>query len=466
MVNKLSVDGEYQEEIRDIEDIIERIEEFLEEHRVDDVRRIIDEIEPQDLLDILARLDTEKRRKLLSLIPSSYFVQILSRLPDDVLYELILLKGASKLARILSDMHPDEIADVLMRLPSKIRNQILSLLPPWKITEVSELMKYPQESAGGVMTTRVPIFHKDETVGTVLEKYSIKYQLGLYDKLNYVYVVDDEGKLVGWVDIRTLMTKPRDKKIGEIAQEPPATVNVLTDREEAARLVVKYDLTEIPVVDDEGRLVGVITVDDIIDVIVAESTEDLLKFGGLLEAVKGSYLTARAIELARRRATWLIVLYMLESITVSVISRFESVLASVIALSFFIPLLTDTGGNTGSQSATLVIRSLATGEARISDFFRIIVKELSASSILAMIMAPIGFGIAYAISLNLMVALTVALALSVIIVVASMLGVLLPFIAVMFKLDPALISAPLITTVADITGITLYFTIAIYLMGL
>ena len=219
-------------------------------------------------------------------------------------------------------------------------------------------------------------------------------------------------------------------------------------------------------VDDQDRILGAITVDDIIDVIVAESTEDILKFGGLIETVKGSYLTAKITDLVKRRATWLIILYILESITVTVISRFEAMIASVVALSFFIPLLTDTGGNTGSQAATLVIRSLATGEARPGDFARIIIKELISSSLLAVIVAPIGFTISYAISLNFPVAVTVSIALASIVVIASLMGVILPFIALLIKSDPAVVSAPLITTVADITGITLYFTIASYLIGI
>ena len=189
-----------------------------------------------------------------------------------------------------------------------------------------------------------------------------------------------------------------------------------------------------------------------------------MKLGGISESVQGSYLTARVTELVRRRATWLIFLYIMESITVSVIGFFENVLSSVIALSFFIPLLTATGGNAGSQTATLVIRSLATGEAHRYDFLRIIGKELVSSTLLALTIAPVGFGIAYMISHNLLVASIVSLALPVIVVVASLMGVLLPFIAMAIRADPAVISAPLISTVSDITGLTIYFTIASLLL--
>ncbi len=449
-----------------IDEAIESIRELIREHRVDELRKLVIEMRPQDIVDVIERLDSSERRLVLGLIPSSYYVEILDRLSDEVLYEVVVSKGVSKIARIMSDMQPDVIADILARLPPRTRRRILALLPPWKIEEVATLLRYPPESAGGVMTTRIPVFSVDEVVGKVLEEYTVKYQLGLYDKLNYVYVVDRGGELVGWIEFKNLLTASRDRRLREVVQPCPARVHVLADREEAARLVVKYDLVEIPVVDDKDRLLGAITVDDIIDVIVAESTEDILKFGGLGESVRGSYLTARVTELVRRRATWLIFLYVMESITVSVIGFFENVLSSVIALSFFIPLLTATGGNAGSQAATLVIRSLATGEARPYDFLRIVGKEVVSSSLLALTISPVGFLLAYTISHNIVVASIVALSLPCIVVVASLMGVLLPFIAMAIKTDPAIISAPLISTVSDITGLTIYFTIASILLKL
>ncbi len=447
-----------------IEDVIDTIESLIEERRIEDLRRLVLEMKPQDLVDIIERLDSEYRRILIGVIPGNYYADILPKLSPELLYEVVMIKGISKVARAIGEMQPDVIADILEKLPVKIRRHIIAHLPPWKVDEVAELLKYPPESAGGVMTTRIPVFPADKTVEKVLEEYLIKYQLGLYDRLQYIYVVEPDGRLIGWVDLKTLMASPRSRRLKDIVQKVPAKVHVLADREEAARLVVKYDLTEIPVVDDDGRLVGAITVDDIIDVIVAESTEDILKFGGLWESVRGSYVTARAIELAKRRATWLILLYILESITVSVISMFESVISSLVALSFFIPLLTDTGGNAGSQAATLVIRSLATGEAKPYDFLRIVLKEISSSALLALMVAPVGFLIAYLISRSLLIALIVSLALPFIVVVASLMGVILPFIAMVIKADPAVISAPLITTVSDVVGLSIYFTIATVLM--
>ena len=449
---------------RSIEEIVENIKGLIDEHRMDDLRKYVLGLKPYDLVDVLERLDSNYRRKLIGIIPGNYYVEILPRLSEDLLYEVVMIKGVSKVARAIAEMQPDVIADILEKLPVRIRRQVIALLPPWKVEEVAEILKYPPESAGGVMTTRIPVFSANEVVGKALEKYLVKYQLGLYDRLEYVYVVESNGKLIGWIDLKKLMTSPKDKLLKDMVQPIPAKVHVLADREEAARLVIKYDLTEIPVVDESDKLLGVITVDDIIDVIVAESTEDILKFGGIGETVRGSYLTARVTELARRRATWLIVLYLLESITVSVIGSFEHVISSLVALSFFIPLLTATGGNAGSQAATLVIRSLATGEAHPYDFLRILGKELLSSTLLALTVAPVGFLVALMISHKIFIAFIVALALPFIVIVASLMGVLLPFIAMLIKADPAVISAPLISTISDITGLTIYFTIATLLL--
>ncbi len=447
-----------------IEEIVENIEELISSHRMDDLRKYVLGLKPYDLVDVLERLDSNYRRKLIGIIPGNYYVEILPRLSEDLLYEVVMIKGVSKVARAIAEMQPDVIADILEKLPVRIRRQIIALLPPWKVEEVAEILKYPPESAGGVMTTRIPVFSANEIVSKALEKYLVKYQLGLYDRLEYVYVVESDGKLIGWIDLKKLMASPRDKLLKDIVQPVPAKVHVLADREEAARLVVKYDLTEIPVIDENGRLLGVITVDDIIDVIVAESTEDILKFGGISEVVRGSYLTARVTELVRRRATWLIVLYLLQSITVYVISSFEHVISGLVALSFFIPLLIDTGGNVGSQAATLVIRSLATGEAHPYDFLRILGKELLSSALLALTVAPVAFLVSLMTSRKVLIALIVALALLFIVIVASLMGALLPFIAMLIKVDPAIISAPLITTVSDIAGLTIYFTIASLLL--
>ncbi len=450
----------------DIKPIVDEISDLIEEGKVEKVGRILKQLSPQDIVDILLRLDEEKRRTLAALISNDKYVQILAKLPEEVLLDVIKVIGITRLAKIAPEIPPDELADIIEKLPPYYKRQILRELPYWKLEEVKPLLGYPPETAGGVMTTRIPIFNERQLVAEVIKEFSIKNEFGYYDKSNYIYVIDDEGKLKGWIDVKSLFTIPRDKKIGEVTLPCRITVNALADREEAARLVIRYDLTEIPVVDLEGRLLGAITVDDIIDVIVAESSEDLLKFGGLIQIIKGAYLTAKITELVKKRATWLIVLYLMESITITVISNFRDIISAVVALSFFIPLLTGTAGNAGSQSATLVIRSLAIGEARTADFLRVILKESISAFLLGLILAPAGFMIAMATSRDLLVSLSVSLTLVLVILIASLIGVSLPFIALKIKADPAVVSAPLLTTLTDVLGLSTYFIIATYLLGL
>ena len=448
-----------------IEEIVEIVTTLVEQQRIYEAVKVMLSIEPHDLIDVLDRLENSVRRKIISAVPLSHIASILARLPDELLYEIVISRGLSEFTRILIDVPPDDAADVLQKLPSRIRNQILNLLPPWKVEEVTKLLRYPPESAGGVMTTRVPVFSYRERIGKVIEKYVTKYQLGLYDKHSYVYGVDDEQRLVGWIDVKSLLTAPRDKLLGDVLTKPPAVVRAEADREEAARLVLKYDLLEIPVIDSEGRFLGAITIDDLLDVMVAELTEDLLKFGGYLNVIRGRYLGAKTIELVRKRIPWLLILYVLESITASIINAFSSIIASVAVLAAFIPLLTDTGGNVGSQTATLVIRSLAIGEARSRDIVRILSKELQTACILALLLAPVGFLVAMLVSRELLIALTVMFALMSIIIASSAIGSLLPFVALLLKSDPAVVSSPFLTTLADVVGLMMYFIIARSIMG-
>jgi len=448
-----------------IEEIVNTVSMLVEQQRIYEAVKVVLSIEPHDLIDVLDRLENSVRRKIISAVPLTHIASVLARLPDELLYEIVISRGLSEFTRVLIDVPPDDVADILQKLPSRIRSQILNLLPPWKAEEVTKLLRYSPESAGGIMTTRVPVFNHRERIDKVIEKYVTKYQLGLYDKHSYVYGVDDEQRLVGWIDVKSLLTAPRDKLLGEVLTKPPAVVKAEADREEAARLVLKYDLLEIPVVDAEGRFLGAITIDDLLDVMVAELTEDLLKFGGYLNVIRGRYLGAKTIELVRKRIPWLLILYALESITASIINAFSSIIASVAALAAFIPLLTDTGGNVGSQTATLVIRSLAIGEARSRDIIRILSKELQTACILALLLAPVGFLVAMLVSRELLIALTVMFALMSIIIASSIIGSLLPFVALLLKSDPAVVSSPFLTTLADVVGLVMYFIIARSIMG-
>ncbi len=446
-----------------IEEIIDELKEELAKGV--GVPRALRRLSPPDIIDVLERISSEERRKLLALLPDDVLVEIVSKLPQQVLIDLTKVVSPSRLARIAIDLPSDELADLILRLPPSSRRALLKELPLWKIEEVKPLLAYPPESAGGIMTTRIPVFHLNQTVGEAVKEFVIRSKFEEYETSRYIYVVDDKGRLVGIIDVKTFLTAPRDKKLKDIMNRSFLAVKASTDQEDVIRLVVRYDLDEVPVVDDEGKLLGAISADDLMDVIVNEATEDIVMFGGIPK-IREPYLTARIVELVRKRAVWLVFLYLTEAVTISILSFYEKVLASVIALSFFIPLLTDTGGNAGSQSATLVIRSLATGEVRFSDIPRVILKESATSLALGLILSPLAFTLSYVIAHNLLVSIVVSLSIVLVVYVASMIGALLPLIASKLGIDPAVISAPLITTIADSIGLTLYFTLAILFLGL
>ncbi len=446
-----------------IEEIIDELKEELVKGV--GVPRVLRRLSPPDIIDVLERISSEERRKLIALLPDDVLVEIVSKLPQQVLIDLTKVVSPSRLARIAVDLPSDELADLILRLPPSSRRALLKELPLWKIEEVKPLLVYPPESAGGIMTTRIPVFHFNQTVGEAVKEFIVRSKFEEYETSRYIYVVDDEGKLVGIIDVKTFLTAPRDKKLKDIMNRSFLAVKANTDQEDVIRLVVRYDLDEVPVVDNEGKLLGAISADDLMDVIVSEATEDIVMFGGMPK-IREPYLTARIMELVRKRAVWLVFLYLAEAVTISILSFYEKVLASVIALSFFIPLLTDTGGNAGSQSATLVIRSLATGEVRFSDIPRIILKESATSLTLGLILSPLAFTLSYIIAHNVLVSIVVSLSIILVVYVASMIGALLPLIASKLGIDPAVISAPLITTMADSIGLTLYFTLAILFLGL
>jgi len=397
---------------------IERVIDELRTELLSGVRapKVLDRLSPPDIVDILERLSPDERRRLAVLLPDNVLSEILNKLPQQVLLDIVRVLGIQRLAKIAVDLPSDELADLILKLPPLTRRTLLKELPIWKVEEVKPLLLYPPESAGGIMTTRIPVFHLDQSVADAVKEFVVRSKFEEYETSRYVYVVDDEGRLVGIIDVKTFLTAPRDKKLEEIMNKSFIAVNAEMDQEEVVRLVVRYDLDEVPVVDKTGKLLGAISADDLMDVIINEATEDIIMFGGVPK-IREPYLTARVMELVRKRAVWLIFLYLTEAVTISILSFYERVLATVIALSFFIPLLTDTGGNAGSQSATLVIRSLATGEVRFSDIPRIIVKETLTSLTLGLILSPLAFTLSYLIAHSIMVSIIVSL--SIVLVVGS-----------------------------------------------
>jgi len=443
----------------DLAKVVDEVLRFVGRER-DTVKGLLEKIKPKDFPLIIERLPKDEALQLILLLPDDTVKEFIAKLPMGITKELALSMNRNRFVKILSELPSDELSDLIGKLPISQRKSLLKELPEWKREEVKPLLAYPPDTAGGLMTNRIPIFHMDTLVKRVIDEYNVQTKFGGYDTNHNIYVVDSQKKLVGIISVRDLLITARDKKVGEVARKPTITVYPLLNQEEVAKIMARYDLLELPVIDEDGRLLGVITIDDVVDVIVEESGEKLKRFGGYMEAVKSPYLAARISELVRKRAVWLIVLCLLEAITVNILSSFESVISTIVALSFFIPLLDDVGGNVGSQSASFIIRSLATGDVTIHDILKITIKESVVSLCIGLILSPIVFVLGFVISKSVRVSIILSVAIVAIVFVASIIGGLLPILAAKIKVDPATISAPLITTIADITGLTLYFTLA------
>ncbi len=452
---------------------IDVISRLLDDHAYDKALSVLSGLDVKSVTDVILMLDESRRARLLTIIPADMFIRVANRLPDDILFQFVALRGTGEVARALTSLPYDEATDIIGRLPPRQRAQILSLLPKGVREEIERLLKYDPESVGGVMTTQIPVFNMNMTVGEAIRIYVERDSKRLYDKHFYVYVVDDDGRLYGWIDVRSFLTRPADLRLKDCAKRPPAVVSTTDDREKAARLVVEHDLMEIPVVEG-GKLVGAVTIDDVLDIVVSEFSEDLVKYGGTFDVIRSSYIALPSWRLVVRRIPTIIVLYLMDAITGSITAIFTPTIEKIAILAAFLPMLADNSGNIGSQSSTLALRSLVLGEMRPSlrDFIRALAKELLVISLMVLILAPISFIIGMLVSLvgglNISRALVIASVVSLALVASSyaadITGFFLPVALARAKVDPATASAPVITTIADILTVSVYFMLATSLL--
>lgn len=361
---------------------------------------------------------------------------------------------------------PDDVADILPEVPPEEQEELLGLLDEPTRREVTALLAYAEDAAGGLMS---PWFARVRPEATVDEAISYLKRQARADleTIYYGYVLDAEQRLLGVVSLRQLITSPGDKRVSDVMKREVISVTEDADQEAVARLFAELDLLAIPVVDAQGHMKGIVTADDIVDVVEEEATEDIQKLGGM-EALDAPYLRTPLLRMVRKRAGWLSALFLGELLTATAMGHYEDQIARAVVLALFIPLIISSGGNSGSQATTLVIRAMALGEIRIRDFARVIRRELASGLALGSILGIIGFtrivvwqqlfgiyGQHY-----VLVALTVALSLLGVVTWGTMAGALLPFILRSLGFDPASASAPFVATLVDVSGLIIYFTIA------
>ena len=425
---------------------------------VDDLREAWPALSPDERAEGFAALEAGDAEEFFVGLKPLGMAQVLVRLPA---------ARRRIWARLLE---PDDAADVLQELEPEERREIMALLDEPTRREVSALLAYEEDEAGGLMSPRYARVRADMTVEEAL-RYLRRQALTRVETLVYAYVLDADQRLSGVVSFRELFAAPGDRRIDEIMQREIISVPHDMDQEHVSRIVSRSDLVAVPVLDADGRMQGIVTVDDIVDVVNEEATEDAQKFGGL-EALETPYLQTGFGAMVRKRVTWLAVLFVGELLTASAMSHYEHELARAIVLAMFVPLIISSGGNSGSQAATLVIRAMALGEVKLRDWARILRRELAAGLAMGLILAVLGLlrvvlwqemFASYG-EHAFLIGVTVAASLLGVVLCGTLSGAMLPFLLRRLKLDPASASAPFVATLVDVSGLVIYFTVAEFVL--
>jgi magnesium transporter len=445
----------------DTQTILSQVQQALEQEDLDQAIQILQLLRPPDQAEIFEDLDAEDQASLLPRMSTDVSADILEYIEDEDVARLVNSLPADKVLPIVNQMEPDEIADLLGDIQPEQAQEILSKLD--NPEEVRPLLLHPDESAGGLMTSEYLALRRRMRVKDALE--AVRAWEIDRPRLYYLYIVDGQGQLVGVSDLQTLIAAEPDAALMEIMQTDVISVDVGTDQEECAELMSRYDLIALPVVGREKYLLGVITVDHVLDVLVEEATEDIQKFGGA-QPLGVPYLLTRTTSVFQKRVGWLLLLFLTESLTGTVLRHFEEELATVVALSFFVPLLIGTGGNAGTQATSTIIRALAVGEMHVRDALKALWHEARVGVLLGLAMAAVGYIRALLWGTSSGLAMTVALAVLAIVVWANLLGAILPTLAERFKVDPTVVSGPVMSTLVDATGLFIYFSIAKIVLGI
>jgi magnesium transporter len=398
------------------------------------------------------------------LLSKAEAIEVYEYLDSSVQQSLIEEFKRQEVLDIVDKMSPDDRVRLFDELPAKVVRRLLAQLSPQERQATAQLLGYEADTAGRIMTPEYISLKESLTLGETLER--IRSLASTTETIYYVYVTDAERHLSGIVSLRDLVVSPPEQTLGEVMSRDAVCVHTDTDQEEVARLIQRYDFLAVPVVDREHRLVGIVTVDDVIDILERETTEDIYALGGGVQSGRDNYFQTNLITVARKRVVWLFVLLLTNSVTATIINSQADILQRVVALAAFIPLLTGTGGNVGAQSSTVVIRGLNTDEIRDMGSLQVIGREAMAGALLGTILGSVATVWAYLLRDDIFVAVAVGISLVAIAILASVAGSALPFLFRSLGLDPALMSAPFITTAVDVLGVLIYFNIARVVLGL
>lgn len=446
------------EEIKDLE----IVKELLETKQYTRLRQKMAEMNIADIAVVLEELDEEDLLKIFRILPKNMAADVFSYLGVDNQQFIITSLSEKDAAGIINNLMADDATDLLEEMPANIVKKLLANANPETRRDINHLLRYPEDSAGSIMTVEYVDLKESMTVEDAIARIR---NVGVdSETINICYVLDAKRTLVGTVALRYLLISPPDAVIGEIMHENVIYINTLMDQEEVARQFQKYDFTAMPVVDNENRLVGIITVDDIVDIMQEEATEDMEKMAAIVPSDK-PYMKTSVYETWKKRMPWLLLLMISATFTGSILTTFEDALMAYGALIAYIPMLMDTGGNAGGQASVTIIRGLSLNEIEFKDAFRVVWKEIRVAVLCGLTLAAANFiKLLLLDRVELMVAIVVCLTLVVAVMIAKIVGCTLPMLAKRIGFDPAVMASPFITTIVDVLSLMVYFQIATYLL--
>lgn len=429
--------------------------ELLTDKKYLELKKVLSEYNSVDLAELLLDMEDKDLAFVFRMIDKDKAAEVFSYMDDDQRQVLLQSFTSQEIRLILDAMYTDDAVDLLEDMPANVVNHLLDQVSQDTRADINRLLKYPEDSAGSIMTVEYIDVTLQMTVQQTLDKIRT---IGIHSETVYTCYVVEKRKLCGIVTAEALLTNDGDTQVKELMEENYIFIRTTDDREDAAKLFRKYDLIAIPVLDQEGYIVGIVTFDDAIDVLTEETTEDIHKMAAIASSEE-SYLKTSVLEHARHRILWLLILMFSATITGAIITKYENAFTAIPLLVSFIPMLMDTGGNCGSQSSTLIIRGLAVDELHFSDFFTILWKEFRVAIVVGVVLALANGVRIFWVYKNLPMAVVVAASLVVTIVIAKLVGCILPILAKRLRMDPAIMASPLITTIVDTCSIVIYFRI-------
>ena len=442
--------------------MLENIEKLIEEKQYTKIRELLIEMNEHDIANILEELPDKEAFKIFRLLPKDIAADVFSFLETDTQTNIITSLTDTEAASIINEMAADDATDLIDEMPANVVNKLLSKIDKGTRRDINQLLKYPDNSAGSIMTVEYLDFKEYNTIKDAIKK--IRHEYEDMETINTCFVTDKSRKLVGLIHLKDLVVNSDDRTLKDIMDEDVISVTTLMDQEKVAEVIKEYDLTSVPVVDLEEKLVGIITIDDIIDIIEEETTEDIEKMNAILPTEK-SYLKLSIFDIWKSRIPWLLLLMVSATFTGKIIQHYEDSLAAMVILTSFIPMIMDTGGNAGGQASATIIRSLSLNDIEFSDIFKVIWKEIRVSLFVGVTLALANFVKLMLIDhITTSVALVVCITLVLTVLFAKVIGCSLPIIAKKLGFDPAVMASPFITTIVDAISLFIYFTAAVNIL--